>query len=197
MIGLDEPIAWYDRPMTQQRAAELQPAVAAAFEPFCETNAFDAMMVLASGDYMFAMAKCWALLKEDVRVVVPTGSIGGRVSQLREWLYGQPPAAAMTGQVNATVRFKGKDVGATASEVFAIARRELPQDRKNAFRFETWCVPVDDRFVAPKWLVSRLSGVPVSAFRTADAISLLRKLGVEVKRVPPQTHERSIAKDAL
>ena len=56
---------------------------------------------------------------------------------------------------------------------------------------------IDDRAVAPKWLVSRLSGVSVGAFRTSDAVKVLRGLGVEVRRVLNNGHEVRVAKGLI
>lgn len=182
--------------MTDSRARELAPAVTAAFEPFCKSSQIDDLMVLASDVYVSTMANCWPLLGEDVQVHIPSGSIGRRVAQLRDWLYGEPPVHApviITGQV----RFRGKEITLTSEQVLEVARRELPNDGLKASKFESWCVPVDERVVAPKWLVSKLSGMPVGQFRTSDALNVLRKLGVEVKRVPSAGQEHDVAKGSI
>jgi hypothetical protein len=194
LIGPEEPVGVYDRLMTDGRARELEPVIAAAFEPFCRSSQIEDLMVLASDVYVAAMVGCWPMLSKGVQIHMPSGSIGRRVSQLRDWLYGEPPGhdnVIVAGQV----KFKGKEIVAIGAQVLDFARRQLPNDGAGASRFESWCVPVDDRFVAPKWLVSKLSGVPVGQFRTADALHVLRKLGVEVRRVSPKSHEQNVAKE--
>jgi hypothetical protein len=195
LIGPEEHVGLYDRRMTDCRARELEPAVTAAFELFWRSNEINDLMLLTSKVYALAMTKCWSFLSDDVQIHTPSGSIGRRVAQLHDWLYGEPPSVSVV--VSGHVKFRGTSISVTSDEVLALARSELPNDAEKAAKFESWCVPIDERSVAPKWLVSKLSGVPVSGFRTADALHVLKKLGVEVKRVPPRNHERNVAKEAL
>jgi hypothetical protein len=193
LLAPQDRVGLYDRRMTPQRAEELEPAVRAAFQPFVQTIRFDDLMVVASDIYVAAMTNCWPMLEASVTVHVPSGSIGRRVSQLRDWLYGEPPEQAPVA-VLGRVTFKGTEIVLSDEQVLDEARKGLADDGLKAAKFESWCVPVGERVVAPKWLVSRLSGVPVSAFRTAEALTVLRKLGVEVKRVVARRHERNVGK---
>lgn len=132
----------------------------------------------------------WPLLREALeyevapgKVVVATGGIGGRASQLSRWL---SPTKAQS-NVAKLPRSTGKAVllgtalRITRAEVLRRARREFVTDPSGAARFETWYVPVGRHRVAPKWLVSLLFDKPVARFRTADARRVLLQLGIETK----------------
>lgn len=195
LIAPDENISFYDRRMTKSRADELQPAITASFEPFWKSNQIDDLMVVASSHYVEALAGCFLMVSDGVTVNVTSGSIGRQVSVLHDWLHGGPPTIADAGRIK-DVKFRGKIIQQTAAEVLDVARREYPGDLRMASRYETWCVHVDDHLVAPKWLVSKLTGFPVGQFRTADALSVLRKLGVEATRVPPELRAHAFKKEA-
>ena len=50
----------------------------------------------------------------------------------------------------------------------------------NIPEYQVWYVQVDDQQVPPKWLVSKLTGLPVNAFHTNEARRVLHQLGIEV-----------------
>jgi hypothetical protein len=170
----------YDRRMTAERAKELQ-------EPIRETLAavqhgpkvVEAFACLSSF-YALAMERGWSLLGSNA-IRFARGSIGGQVSQLVQWLGGSPSQRTdtyVTRSGGSTLC--GVTVTLSAAEITDSARRWLVTDRDRAARFQTWYVPVDEHRVAPKWLVSHLTGLPVSRFRTADARRFLGQLGIEV-----------------
>jgi hypothetical protein len=49
-------------------------------------------------------------------------------------------------------------------------------------RYQSWYVVVDNQRVAVKWLVSQITGLPVSAFVSDEARRLLVQLGIKVTR---------------
>jgi hypothetical protein len=65
----------------------------------------------------------------------------------------------------------------------AHACRALAKGEGNPGSYQSWYVPVDGHKVAPKWLVSQLTGLPASAFVTDEARRVLAQLGVKVIRV--------------
>jgi hypothetical protein len=64
-----------------------------------------------------------------------------------------------------------------------LARQGLTNDPHGAHRYRDWYVLVDGQPVAPKWLVSRISGLPAHAFDAAGARRVLLALGVSLERV--------------
>ena len=70
----------------------------------------------------------------------------------------------------------------TPDEVLTAARQALVEGRGRPSNYRSWYVQVDDQRVGPKWLVSQLTGLPVSAFVADEARRALRQLGIPVYR---------------
>lgn len=70
---------------------------------------------------------------------------------------------------------------ATSDHILALAREAIHADYQKPLRCLRWYVMLDKQRVAPKWLVSQLTGLPVQAFHTHQAIRLLTQLGIEVR----------------
>ena len=129
----------------------------------------------------------WPLLEaplaRDVapeKLVVATGGIGGRASQLAHWLRAGEAKNAGATLVSAPGEavLLGTTVRLSQAEVLHEARKALLTAPAAARRFETWYVAVGEERVAPKWLVSVLFDKAVARFRTADARRVLSLLGV-------------------
>lgn len=180
LVGGYDPIPKYDQRMTRDRAAELRESVRESLgRAIAKTDIHD-LFVAAGADYEPALADSWDLIPEQTSVHRATGSIGGMAGQLYDWLHGKPSAPDHA--IKGTASLLGVTIRHTPAEVVEVARRLLIS-AANAARFQNWYVPVDDGRVAPKLLVSELSKLPVSRFRSADAVRVLRQLGVEVLRV--------------
>lgn len=130
-------------------------------------------------------AQYWPLLSEGLQhklntrnVVVATGGIGGRASQLSRWLGSKRNSNRTLPKQTGTATLLGTTVCLSRAGVVQEARRELANDSAGAQRFETWYVPIGIHRVAPKWLVAKLFDKSVSRFRTADARRVLALLGV-------------------
>jgi len=129
----------------------------------------------------------WSLLDEvlarevsSARLVVASGGIGGRASQLVHWLRlpGDENRDTTLGRVPGEAILLGTTVRLSRAEVLEEARKALLDAPAAARRFETWYVAMGHESVAPKWLVSVLFNKPVARFRTADARRVLSLLGV-------------------
>jgi hypothetical protein len=113
-------------------------------------------------------------------LAVATGAIGGRASQLVQWLRagGIKGKEISKGFQCGKATLLGTTVAMGSAEVLQKGRTALLADPVGAGRFETWYVAVGRERVAPKWLVSVLFSKEVSQFRTADARRVLSLLGV-------------------
>jgi hypothetical protein len=172
LISHDLPIAAYDRKMTPARARELRPLVLDELDRIVDVH----LTALSANDAS-------PIPVPNARVC--NGAIGRKLSELPAWLWGYAPEL----RYNSTMpvgqgrpRIRGVEVSLTAEQVLGIARQALREACGNPGRFESWCVPVDGCRVAPKWLVGRISGLPVGAFTTDEARRLPAALGVEVRR---------------
>jgi hypothetical protein len=180
-----ELVPCYDHVMTADRAEDLRPGVVERFAREISTSRPDQLFVSVGMTYEDALVGCWGTLDPSVVVRFATGSIGGRASQLHTWLHGhtrQDDLAQKLEKAKGESTILGVTIRCSPEDILEIARAGLRERAAAAKRFQTWFVPVGSDRVAPKWLVSELSGIPVSKFRTADALRVLSCLGIETKK---------------
>ncbi len=186
LIPQDMPIAAYDRKMTPARARELRPLVLAELGRVSASRRPAETLVFAGRQYLLALHTDDSLLPREASIKFCAGAMGRKLADLHDWLHGAPPQlrynANMLVEGNGA-RIRGIEVSLTPEQVLGAAVDALAEGWGNPERYESWCVPVHGHCVAPKWLVSRISGLPVGAFTTDDARRLLARLGVEVRRV--------------
>jgi len=182
LISAEHPVPVYEHRMTRQRAQVLRPGVTDKLRHLLNGASRYRELFICLGREYWPVLEGWeAFVPQDMAVHVARGSIGMRQSQLYDWLYGSPPPTPVPSEAGKP-KFRGIAIERSAQQVLDLARQELREDNRTATLCHMWYVPVDDQRVAPKWLVSRLTGLPVSAFRTEDARRLLAKLGIEVMR---------------
>jgi len=181
LIDSETPIAWYDRQMTLDRAAELQRQVSA-----------DVRNRLTQGDYHRALfyggARYRAALDTDLvadaRLTFTSGPIGAQLSMLKTWLYGARQLPAVIPDelrhIHSSPRIRGVTLDLTFEQAVERARTALATGQGDPNRFSSWYVDLDGQQVAPKWLVSVLTGLSLSDFVTTEARRVLMQLGFEV-----------------
>lgn len=198
LIPASDLIPWYDRTMAPERADELRPGALAAFEGLM-AGGYDRLCLGLSQRYLRALEGWEGLVPPTTEARLTDGPMGAKLGQLRAWLEGRDwePIAERPERLVAPEEPRGEVVVAgvtlrmTRDEVLARARAALASDGRGAGRYRDWCVLVDGRPVAPKWLVGLLSGLPTSAFDASAARRALLALGVDVERagakpfVPP------------
>jgi hypothetical protein len=190
LIPADTPIPDYDRRMTPRRARELQAGVADALDAIgrvMEAAALtdDRVLVVLGKDYLAALAGYTGPQAAAFHSRIAPGGLGHKLSHLRDWLYGyspEPPLPVDKPDRPGPARIRGVAVDLSGPQVLDLARQALSQDEKSASRYHSWYVPLDDRRVAPKWVVCQATGLPVSAFTTTEARILLSRLGIESRR---------------
>jgi hypothetical protein len=190
LIPAAQPIPDYDHVMTPARADELADATRAQLNRLLATRAFDDVLVFAGRTYRQALGPLVRF--PGVYVVAPDGRIGQKLAELHDWLYGDlramptarhAPRLSSAAPMDSTApKLRGVAVPLDADAVLTIARRALTDAVGDPDAWHAWYVEVDGRRVAPKWLVSQLTGLPTSAFITTEARRLLEQLGVPVQR---------------
>jgi hypothetical protein len=189
LIPADDPIPNYDRRMTPSRAQELQPQVADALNQALlhtgpKPSDASRMMVHLSKDYLPALFRLDRYDLELLQSRIPEGGRGPKLSALHDWLYGvtvpTPQHEAGPGKPQ---HFRGIEVNLNKEDVLETALRGLREESSGAASLHSWYVELGERRVAPKWLVSQVTGLPVSAFTTNEARSLLMRISIETKRV--------------
>jgi hypothetical protein len=182
LIPANHPIPFYERRMTPERAEALRPSVLEKISQLLtQGQPVQEIFICLGRDYQHALDGWEAWRPPALALRNAHGSIGMRQAQLRDWLYGMPPPPAPIRQ-RGTARIRGIEVNLSPVQVLEVARLTLRKDGKNAASFHTWYVQVDSQRVAPKWLVSQLTGLPVNAFVTDEARRVLGQLGIEVMR---------------
>lgn len=185
LIDFERPIANYDQRLTTQRAKALRPQLLSQLSSLFQRGSYTKLLLSMGKDYLHAIEGYQSLLPPSLEVTVAEGTQGRKLSLLHDWLYGAAPAA-LTAQPLAneprTTVIRGVKLTMTRVAVLSAAREKLKVDGEGAERYQSWYIEVDNRRVAPKWLVSQLTGLPVSAFGSSEARRALAQLGVEVRR---------------
>jgi len=196
LIPADRPIELYDRKMTPDRASELQPVVKQQLNEIISKQAtlIDDALISLSGNYLSALGitentidispiKLWTDKTNIDSMPQAHGRIGRRMATLYDWLYQAPPPSTISFPTTQEASFRGVELSLNANEIMKIASEMVKSDPIGAVRYESWYVPLGEKRIAPKWLLSIITGVPVSQFRTLDARRVLSQLGIEIKRL--------------
>lgn len=185
LIPADQPIPWYDRRMTPARAHALQPEVECDLRAMVRDCSPQEIFICMGKTYREALPDRGTILPADLPVRLAAGTMGAQLAALHDWLYGEPPSPAHGPAANGdgAISIRGVAITVSAEQALHVARHALATGSGDPDAFQAWYVAVDDCRVAPKWLVSRLTGLPVGAFTTDEARRVLARLGIEVRRV--------------
>ncbi|MGI8689375.1 MAG: DUF6884 domain-containing protein [Thermomicrobiales bacterium] len=179
-------IPYYNRRMTVERAEILRPGVDRALGQIMQIRPVSEVFVSMGRVYQQALPVFAAATLAQLHLHVATGTMGYHLAALHDWLYGRPPefhAREHSADARQGVQMHGISISLTGAQAMAIAHKALATGLGNPCAFQAWYVRVDDQRVAPKWLVSQLTGLPVGSFTTDEARRVLARLGIEVQRV--------------
>ncbi|GAB4199178.1 MAG: hypothetical protein OHK0022_19180 [Roseiflexaceae bacterium] len=190
LISDDHPVPLYDQAMTQARAEALRPQAMERLSRLLSKPP-DAVCFALSQRYLSALDGWRDLISAGTSATVTDGPLGTKLGQLRAWLEGRTwvatPEAAMRLTARAEPRgsatVRGRQITMTRAQVLEHARRALADDGTGSTSYRDWYVLIDGQPVAPKWLVSVLTGLPTTAFNAPDARRALLLLGFDVERV--------------
>ena len=189
LIPSDQKIPPYERKMTLQRAHELRPQVSSTLRRILPLEGSemwnrDDLLIVLGKDYLLALPKSAEPKTNGLENRVAAGSQGRKLSLLHDWLYGTPPVVTRQQATQGRpLRFRGVEFALEKDDVLELARRALREQQVRSTDLNAWCVVVDEIQVAPKWLVSQVTGLPVGSFKTSDALSFLARLRIEAERV--------------
>jgi hypothetical protein len=184
LLPAEQQIPLYEEYMTPQRVDELRPVVLETFISIWHLHSFEEVFVSLGANYTPVMSTCWTRLPGWVKIKYASGSIGGRCSQLHTWLRGNHTSKNQDLSTRPAGRatLQGVTIEMSTSAILQLAYERSVVDGSQAERWQTWYIPVGEKRVAPKWLVNVLTELPVSRFRTYDALRFLNALGVMVLR---------------
>lgn len=187
LIPQDFLIPYYDRRMTPSRAMELQSNTLEKLGEIANSRPYKEVFICIGQSYYRAIQGYKKILPANLNVQVASGSLGRKLGELHEWLYGKPPQLPQSSQkkidLGKNLTIKGIEVVLTTQQVLDIAYQSLEKNNKEFANFQSWYVVVGNKRVAPKWLVNQITGLPVSNFTTKEALRLLVQLGIEIHRV--------------
>lgn len=186
LIQAGTMIPLYDERMTAPRAQDLQPEVLAALLPTLQNNRIESVFFGLGRDYWPALDGWRSLISPRTSIVIAQGNSGYRAALLREWLGNQVPPSTSLRPKAKGVQLGGRIWNPHKNEMLALVRRRISECEAvgdlDPLRFHSWCVRVDGRAIAPKWLVAQVTGLPLSAFHTEQACRALLNWGLEVER---------------
>jgi hypothetical protein len=173
LVPASELLSPYDEQLNVARASELTTRVREQWTHGPGRAHWNSMLVAVGAVYEQALTQIWPMLSPTIAVQISRGTIGRRASTLRRWLGVRDTDATQSG-----TKLTSLVPAISADDVLDIATRV--QTQRVHDELQGWFVSVGEVRVPVKRLVSAVTGVPVSRFRTADAIRFLRNVGIQV-----------------
>lgn len=188
LLSYSQLIPYYDRRMTLARARELHSHVITELSLILNKSPYQKLFINLGQAYFQAIESYESLVIPSLDIKIATGSLGKRLSELHDWLYEAPSGRNYTSVRNINIQthkssIRKAEVELTVEQALDVARQALHKGARKAKNYQSWCVPIDDELVAPKWFVHQLTGLPVSAFSTGESLRFLSQLGIEVRHV--------------
>ena len=171
--------------MTPKRATDLRPQVLTTLKHVLKDGQYEGLFISVGKDYLQALAGYEALTLASLKVTVSAGTQGRKLAALHDWLHGSSavlPRKPVSMSQQGKVCIRGVEIALTSERVLEVARQALTEGRGDPTRYQAWYVLVDDQRVAPKWLVSQLTGLSLNTFVTSEALRTLKELGIEAVR---------------
>jgi hypothetical protein len=113
------------------------------------------------------------------------GGIGEKSKLLKNWLYKNNKNE---NAIKKEVKLRGEAVLCGAkikmevSQIIETANKFLDSEFAKSQNFRDWYLNIGEVKVSPKWLASKISGVPVSKFTSGEARRTLAQLGLKSQR---------------
>ena len=182
LISADKPIPYYDRRMTSQLIEKLQQPTLSELKQILNRKQYQEFFISMGKDYLRVLDGYTSLTSTNLNVTVSQGSMGCKLAELRSWLHKNVSVALdnytkVAKQGRASLR--GIEIILTPEQIMEKINVALAKE-SNIPKYQMWYVQVGDQKVPPKWLVSQLTGLPVSNFHTNEARRFLQQLGIEV-----------------
>jgi hypothetical protein len=160
--------------------------VVAGLKVVLSEKEYTSFLICLGKDYLEKISGYESIIPGELTVQVARGGIGRKLSILYDWLYEDLTSFRHNkafASPKSQVFIRDVEVKLTQKEIFSIARQAIREGVRRATAYQSWYVDVDEHRVAPKWLVSEITGLSVGNFVTNDARRVLTQLGIEVKRV--------------
>ncbi len=182
LISTDYLIPNYDLPMTRQRVEELQQPTFIKLEHILNGKQYQEFFISMGKGYLRALDWYETLASNELDVTVAQGSMGRKLTELRNWLHKDSTLSPDVNTKDAKqgkVSLRGIKITLTSDQVIQKIKNALATSN-NIPKYQMWYVQVGDRQVPVKWIVKQLTGLSVSTFHTSEAKRVLQQLGIEV-----------------
>ena len=182
LISADHPIPNYDLRMTPQRVEELQESTLNELEQILNEKQYQEFFISMGKDYLRVLDGYKSLTSTDLDVTVAQGSMGRKLAELRNWLHANIPKPSrdhLKVAKQGKTSFRGIQIALTSEQIIEKINEALAKEN-NIPKYQMWYVQVADKQVPVKWVVNKLTGLPVSAFHTNEAKRVLLQLGIEI-----------------
>lgn len=186
LIRCEQPVPYYDQRMTQHIARHLRPQIEESLRDILASSpgkSETAELFLCMGKvYLEALEQ---VIPFHISVKHAHGSPGNKLAALHDWLYARHPIPvgdSVEAHARRVVQLRGRSFELPRQKVFEAVRQALAHQNFKQASHQAWYVEVEGYRVSPKWLVSLLTGLPVSAFHSDEARRVLRQIGIAVHR---------------
>ena len=186
LIPLSYDIPYYDLRMTRLQSQRIHEQVIRSLNATLKENSYSNLLLCLGRDYLQAIDGYENFLSQHTVVQLAEGGIGRKLSILHDWLYGEKSKFLRRQNLapfQNKVKIRGIEINTDCDTILNLARKALCSNERGLDRYQSWCVNVDGQRVSPKWLVSKITGLPVRDFTTDQARRVLAQLGVEVIRI--------------
>jgi hypothetical protein len=186
LISANLLIPNYDQRMTRQRAQELNRQAISGLEEILTKKPYQRLCICLGSNYFHALAGYDRIIPSELSIHVADGPQGTKLAKLYDWLYGSSSTKRQKSQRvihSGMAHLRGVEVSMAPAQVLDKAREALKQGQDHSTTYHSWYVLVDEHKVSPKWLVSYLTGLPVSSFQAREARNVLQRLGIGVHHI--------------
>lgn len=188
LIRHQTSIPYYEQKLRNSEIEKLKENISKQKQNFfsetCERKSF---FINLGKNYLQVFECVLEELIKNSNAAFASGSSGKRLAEMYDWLYGEKSSLRNEQpkiELEKDVFIRGVRLCVTETEIRAIVTNEISRNgMKNLQNYQSWFVPVDDLKISPKWLISKLTDLPVGKFHSDQARKVLQKLGIKVQRV--------------
>ncbi|MBS1791326.1 MAG: hypothetical protein JST85_26675 [Acidobacteria bacterium] len=181
LIAATQPIPYYDLLLDAKRCIELQATIRKQMQRWSQRPSYRELFISLTKRYEAILGDLPQLGSTKLQVRFAQGKSGGKLSDLRDWLYeSTPPSPDITVSGKAVIR--GQSLCLTAEQVIEKGLLAFSAQAGKPSDFQSWYVQLGQVRVSPKWLVSQLTGLSVNDFHSDEARRVLSQLGIETHR---------------
>lgn len=185
-------IPYYEERMTEERMRLLQSEIITTFVHLVSQGYSDICLGLST-PYLATLGNWQQYLPSSVvrHITVTNGTEGVKLRQLRHWLWEEgmqdvsPDKQALlpSGELRGVASIGGVTIQFEPQQVIDLARIYLKTVPEGAKMLRDWYITVDEQRISPKWLVSKLTGLPSSKFQASAARRVLLQLGIPIQYI--------------